>query len=63
MNRQTGTTEHRDASVIVEEAHELFARWAAEEKAGYEGDVSWKALKAALNEDRPVDGKPFPESS
>lgn len=63
MNRQSGTTERRDASVVVAEARELFARWAAEEKAGYEGDVSWEALKAALNEDRPEDGKPFPESS
>lgn len=63
MNRQTGITEHRDASVIKEEARELFARWAAEEEAGYEGEVSWEAFKKALNEERPEDGKPFPESS
>lgn len=63
MNRQTGATERRDASVIVEEAHELFARWAAEEEAGYEGEVSWEAFKRALNEERPEDGQPFPESS
>ncbi|MBA2782313.1 MAG: hypothetical protein H0T74_05260 [Rubrobacteraceae bacterium] len=63
MNRQTGTTERRDASVIAGEARELFARWAAEEEAGYEGEISWEAFKQALNEERPDDGRPFPESS
>lgn len=63
MNRQTGTTERRDASVIVEEARELFARWATEEEAGYEGEVSWEAFKKVLNEERPEDGQPFSESS
>lgn len=62
MNQQTGTTERKDARVIKEEARELFARWAAEEEAGYEGEVSWEAFKKALNEERPEDGQPFPES-
>jgi hypothetical protein len=62
MNQHTETTERRAASVIADEAGELFARWAAEEEAGYEGEVSWKAFKEVLNEERPKDGKPFPES-
>lgn len=53
----------RDTAVIAEEASLLFARWAAEEQAGYEGDISWEAFKKALNEERPAHSKPFPESS
>ncbi len=63
MSRQTGTTGRRDASVIVEEARELFARWGAEEEASYEGEVSWETFKKVLNEERPEGGQPFPESS
>lgn len=61
MNRKTGIREHKDASVILEEAHEMFERWAAEEEAGYEGEASWDAFKRVLNEDRPEDGRPFSE--
>lgn len=63
MNRQTETRERKDASVILEEAREMFERWAAEEEAGYESEVSWETFKRALNEERPEGGKPFPESS
>ncbi len=63
MNRQPETTERRDTSVIVKEARGLFARWDTEEEAGYEGEVSWETFKKALNEERPEDGQPFPESS
>lgn len=63
MSRETGIRERRAATVIVEEARELFAQWAAEEEAGYRGEVSWEAFKKALNEERPKDGRPFPESS
>lgn len=63
MNRKTETTERRDAVVIINEARELFARWTAEEEAGYEGEVSWEAFKKALNEERAEGGQPFPEKS
>lgn len=64
MGRQTKAADQlRDTAVIAEEARDLFARWAAEEEAGYEGEVSWEAFKNALNEERPPHSKPFPESS
>lgn len=53
----------RDTAVIAREDRELSARWAAEEEAGYEGEISWEAFEEALNEERPAHGKPFPESS
>lgn len=65
MSRQTEETAEqlRDTSVIAREARELFARWAAEEEAGYAGEVSWEVFKEALNEERPAHSKPFPEPS
>ena len=39
----------------------MFERWAAEEEAGYEGEVSWEAFKKALNEERAADSRPFSE--
>ncbi len=53
----------RDTAVIAQEARELFARWGAEEEAGYEGEVSWEAFKKALNEECPAHSRPFPKSS
>jgi hypothetical protein len=63
MNQKTEPTECRDTVVIINEARELFARWAAEEEAGYEWEVSWEVFKKALNEERPEGGQPFPEKS
>ncbi len=44
-------------------ARELFARWAAEEEAGYEGEVSWGEFKEALDAERrsPEYRKLFPD--
>lgn len=52
MGRQTkkhGDTAAADPSA---RARELFVRWAAEEEAGYEGEVSWEEFKEALDAER-----------
>lgn len=46
----------------AERLRALFARWAKEEAEGmYDDEPSWEEVMRALNEDRPEDGKPFPE--
>lgn len=55
--------DQRDAASIVAQARGLFEEWAAEEEAGYRGEVSWEEFKQELNSGRPPHSKPFPESS
>lgn len=50
-----------DTAAIAQRARELFARWTAEEEAGYEGEVSWEEFKKALDEERPSHRELFPE--
>ena len=65
MSRQTKKhgedTAAADPSARV---RELFARWTAEEEAGYEGEVSWEEFKEALDAERrsPEYRKLFPDS-
>jgi len=40
------------AGIPSQRARGLFARWAAEEEAGYEGEISWEEFKAALDSER-----------
>lgn len=56
------TKDRRDAASIAAEAHELFEGWAAEEEAGYRGEVSWEEFKRDLNGERPSHSKPFPDA-
>ena len=51
----------RDAASIAAEARELFGRWAAEEEAGYKGEVTWDEFKRDLDasETRPPHGRLF----
>jgi hypothetical protein len=53
------TKDRRDAASIAAEARELFEEWAAEEEAGYKGEVSWEDFKRELNEGRPPHSRPF----
>ncbi len=53
------TKDRRDASRIAAEARELFAKWAAEEEAGYAGEVPWEEFKRDVNAARPPHGRPF----
>lgn len=57
------TKDRRDAASIATEARELFSEWAAEERAGYGGEVPWEEFKRDLNEGRPSHGRPFREPS
>lgn len=52
MSRQT--KKHGDMATADPSARvrELFARWTAEEEAGYEGEVSWEGFKEALDAER-----------
>lgn len=60
MGKQTQT--EREAVATARRARALFARWTAEEEAGYEGEVSWEELKRSLDaERRPPERKLFPE--
>ena len=65
MGRQTKKHGETDAADPSARARELFARWAAEEEAGYEGEVSWEEFKETLNAERrsPEHRKLFTESS
>lgn len=49
----------------AEKLRALFAEWRREEAGGGDvgesGEPSWEAVREALNEGRPEDGKPFPE--
>lgn len=53
------TKDRRAAASIAAEARELFEEWAAEEEAGYRGEVSWEEFKRDLNEGRPSASRPF----
>ncbi len=55
------TKDRRDSASIAMEARELFERWAAEEDAGYTGEVSWEEFKREIDAGRPPHGKPFRE--
>ncbi len=57
------TKDQRDAASIAAQARELFGEWAAEEEAGYRGEVSWEEFKRDLNAGRPSHSRPFPEPS
>jgi hypothetical protein len=37
------TRDRRNAASIAAEARELFGEWAAEEEAGYRGEVPWRS--------------------
>ncbi len=52
----------RDTASIAAQACELFGEWAAEEEAGYRGEVSWEEFKRDLNTERSPHNKPFQES-
>jgi L-amino acid N-acyltransferase YncA len=57
------TRDQRDVASIAAQARELFEEWAAEEEAGYKGEVSWEEFKRELNAGRPSHSEPFRESS
>lgn len=56
------TKDQRDAASIAAQARELFEEWAAEEEAGYRGEVSWEDFTRELNAGRPPHSRPFRES-
>jgi len=56
------TKDQRNAASIAAEASELFGAWAAEEEAGYRGEVPWEEFKREINAERPPHSRPFPES-
>lgn len=55
------TQDQRDAASIAQQARELFGQWAAEEEAGYRGEVSWEEFKREINAARPFHSRPFQE--
>jgi hypothetical protein len=55
--------DRRDTASIAAEAQKLFGEWAAEEEAGYRGEVSWEEFKREINVGRPPHSSPFRESS
>ncbi len=60
MDKQT--ERERETVANAQQARDLFARWAAEEEAGYEGEVSWEELKRSLDSERhPPERELFPE--
>jgi predicted nucleic acid-binding protein len=61
--RTDKTKDRRDSASIAAEAHELFGEWAAEEEAGYRGEVSWEEFKREINAGRPPHSRTFRESS
>jgi hypothetical protein len=64
MALQTDKTEdRREATSIAAEARELFEEWAAEERAGYRGEVPWEEFKRELDKGRPPHSRPFRDSS
>jgi len=52
----------RDTASIAAQARELFGEWAAEEEAGYRGEVSWEEFKRDLDTGRPPHNRLFQES-
>ena len=61
--RTAKAKDRRDTASIAAEAHKLFGEWAAEEEAGYRGEVSWEEFKREINVGRPPHSSPFRESS
>lgn len=61
--RTDKTKDRRDTASIATEAHKLFGEWAAEEEAGYRGEVSWEEFKREINVGRPPHSSPFRQSS
>lgn len=39
------TKDNRNPASIAAEARELFEEWAAEEEAGYRGEIPWEEFK------------------
>ncbi len=60
--RADRTRDHRDTVSIAAEARDLFEKWAAEEEAGYKGELPWDEFKWEINVGRPPHSKPFQES-
>ncbi len=56
------TKDQRNAASIAAEASELFGAWAAEEEAGYRGEVTWDEFKRDLDAERPPHSRLFGES-
>lgn len=56
------TRDQRSTTSIAVEARELFGEWAAEEEAGYRGEIPWEEFKRDLNAGRPPHSRPFHES-
>lgn len=53
------TKDQRNTTSIAVDARELFREWEDEEKAGYEGEISWEDFERELNAGRPSHNKPF----
>lgn len=56
------TEDQRSVVSIAAEARELFGEWAAEERAGYRGDITWEGFKRDINSERPPHSRPFQDS-
>ena len=56
------TKDRREAASIAAEARELFEEWAAEEEAGYKGEISWEEFKKEIDAGRPPHSTPFRDS-
>ena len=63
MPLQGYKTKHQwKGASIAAKARALFGEWAAEEEAGYRGEVSWEEFKRDLDTGRPPHSRPFRES-